>query len=200
MPRKVNQAPSDVFINVPFDGEYEPLYIAMIAGLCGLGLTPRCVLEISPHERRIDRIAGLVARCKFSVHDLSRVELSPKRPKCPRFNMPFELGLACGLSRLGNSHRWIVFESSNYRIQKSQSDLNGIDPYIHNSRPNGVLRGLANAFVRPRQPSVQELAKMYRDLRRRADLLKRLNIANDLYDTRGFQGLVLAATELGRNL
>jgi hypothetical protein len=30
-----------VFLNVPFDIEYSPLLIALIAGLTGLGRTPR---------------------------------------------------------------------------------------------------------------------------------------------------------------
>jgi len=32
-----NLAPSDVFINVPFDSQYEPLFLALIAGLVSLG-------------------------------------------------------------------------------------------------------------------------------------------------------------------
>jgi hypothetical protein len=36
----------DVFVNVPFDEAYEPLFIALIAGLTRMGLTPRSVLEI----------------------------------------------------------------------------------------------------------------------------------------------------------
>jgi hypothetical protein len=30
----------EAFLNVPFDGGYTPLYLAAIAGLCGLGLQP----------------------------------------------------------------------------------------------------------------------------------------------------------------
>ena len=42
----------------------------------------------------LERLFELIERCAFSVHDLSRVELSLHRPRVPRFNMPFELGLA----------------------------------------------------------------------------------------------------------
>ena len=46
----------------------------------------------------LERLFELIERCAFSVHDLSRVELSLHRPRVPRFNMPFELGLAVALS------------------------------------------------------------------------------------------------------
>jgi hypothetical protein len=41
-------APSDVFINVPFDPQHEKLFLALLAGLVGLGLNPRSVLEVPP--------------------------------------------------------------------------------------------------------------------------------------------------------
>ena len=41
-------APSDVFINLPFDSDYEPLFLAIIAGLVSLGLNPRSVIQIVP--------------------------------------------------------------------------------------------------------------------------------------------------------
>ena len=81
---------------MPFDGRYAPLYLAAIAGLCGLGLRPRGVVEIAGAQRRLERIHNLLERCPVSVHDLSRVEMSRG---VPRFNMPFELGLAVEMSR-----------------------------------------------------------------------------------------------------
>ena len=65
-----------------------------MAGLSALGLFPRATLEIPGGERRLDRIFDLIQTCASSLHDLSRVELDQKRPITPRFNMPFELGLA----------------------------------------------------------------------------------------------------------
>jgi hypothetical protein len=87
-------------------------------------------------------------------HDLSRVELDRSFPPTPRFNMPFELGLAIG----SRQHSWFVFESKTRRLQKSLSDLNGTDVYVHEGTPRGVFRELSNAFVRSkRQPTVQEM-------------------------------------------
>lgn len=81
-----------VFLNVPFDKEYSPLFIALIAGLTGLGRKPHCVLEVpSAGRNRLERIFSLMSSCGASIHDLSRVTPSGDL-HLPRFNMPFELG------------------------------------------------------------------------------------------------------------
>ncbi len=66
----------DVFINVPFDVEYREMYVALVAGLVGLGFRPRGVLEIPPNKDRLARLREVIGECGSSVHDLSRVELS----------------------------------------------------------------------------------------------------------------------------
>lgn len=111
--------------------------------------------------------------------------------------MPFELGMACAISRF-LKHDWLVFEARSFRIQKSLSDLNGFDPYIHGGRPRGVLNAVTNAFVRAgrSQPTVMELMKVYRSLEEGAKILKRVNATGDLYNARGFKDLVSLATEL----
>src|SRR3954453_3919281 len=86
--------PNSAFLNIPFDKEYESLYLAFIAGLSGFGLTPQTVLQIPGSHRRLDRLTKLISTCQYSFHDLSRVEPDHRRPRTPRFNMPFELGLA----------------------------------------------------------------------------------------------------------
>jgi len=50
---------------------------------------------------------------------------------------------------LDPNHHWIVLEEKPYRIQKSLSDLNGYDPYIHNGTVTGLLQALRNAFHNP---------------------------------------------------
>ena len=84
---------ASVFINVPYDEPYTDLFLALIAGLCSFGLDPRAALECASGERRLDRIFKLMMTCRYSLHDLSRVELDLGLPPTPRFNMPFELGL-----------------------------------------------------------------------------------------------------------
>src|ERR1700753_514883 len=88
--------------------------------------------------------------CEYAVHDLSRIELDRTKPRTPRFNMPFELGLsvAHGKSLKEGRHDWFVCESVNFRLAKSLSDLNGTDPYIHGGTVGGVFAQLCNMFVR----------------------------------------------------
>lgn len=35
-----------MFLNIPYDQRYNSLYVAFIAGLCGLGLNPHTTLEL----------------------------------------------------------------------------------------------------------------------------------------------------------
>jgi hypothetical protein len=83
-----------VFLNIPYDAQFERLYLAYIVGLTVLGFVPRATLGIPSGARRLERILSLIHSCRYSVHDLSRVQLDRHAPRTPRFNMPFELGLA----------------------------------------------------------------------------------------------------------
>jgi len=47
---------ANVFINVPFDNQYERLYLALIASIVGLGAYPRSTLEVPPTKDRLRRI------------------------------------------------------------------------------------------------------------------------------------------------
>ena len=177
-----------VFLNFPFDDEYEPLYVALIAGLTTLGLTPRCVLEIPPHRVRLDRLRTLIAGCGASVHDLSRVEPSGS-PPVPRFNMPFELGLTLGLHV--KAHRWFVLEAVRHRATRSLSDLGGYDVGVHGAEPEGMLRVIADAFgSRRRVASHADLTTLWRTLRAIA-----VHVRHDhggLFTPAAFADLVLA--------
>ena len=158
----------DVFLNIPFDEQFTELFIAYIAGLVALGLTPRASLEIPGGAARLDKITDLIGSCSQSVHDLSRVELDLNDPPTPRFNMPFELGIVIGLHRKGEGkHTWFVFEANERRLKlkKSLSDLAEADPYVHSGTAQGVLSELLNAFVRsPRQPTMREIELLFDSL------------------------------------
>lgn len=130
-----------VFLNVPFDRGYEPLFLSLIAGVVCLGLTPRSVIEIPEHGHgRIKRLQNLISQCGSSIHELSRVG-SP-----PRFNMPFELGLACALQNSDSRHNIIVLEKKPYRLQETLSDYNGRDPIIHNGSRERLLIAILDIF------------------------------------------------------
>jgi hypothetical protein len=189
------------FLNVPYDKQYEPLYLAFIAGLCGFGLTPRATVEIPGGARRLDRILSLIRECRHSFHDLSRVEIDRRHPPTPRFNMPFELGLTVALAiTRGRRHNWYVFEAKSRRLNKSLSDLDGTDPYIHGGEPRRLLLALTNALVRSRhQPTIAQLEQIYAELRRAARALKRELQTESLFEARPFHDLVVAATRSAQN-
>jgi hypothetical protein len=186
-----------VFLNIPYDAGFENLLLAYIAGISAFGFTPRATLEIPFGERRLDRILSLIRQSRYSVHDLSRVQLDQKAPRTPRFNMPFELGLAVALAKSEHpDHAWIVCEAVPHRIKKSLSDLDGTDAYIHGGTVAGVFRELGNAFVGSRrQPTVTEMSQIYRLLRAQfSGILKKAG-ARDAFNARVFKELcVLAST------
>jgi hypothetical protein len=187
------------FINIPYDRQYESLYLAFIAGLSGFGLVPRATVEIPSSDRRLDRIVKLIRECQYSFHDLSRVQLDRQKPPTPRFNMPFELGLAVDWALVSDpKHQWFVFESRSHRLQKSLSDLNGTDPYVHNAEADGVLRGLMNALTRKvHRPTFAELNGIHSDLREAARNI-RLEGAGSLFEPRPFHDLSVLARRLAQ--
>lgn len=197
MPRRIANVTRDaVFLNIPYDQRFRALYMAYIAGLVHLGLEPRVTLGIPSGIRRLDRIAALIEGCRYSIHDLSRVELDRNPPfTTPRFNMPFELGLAVAWERANpTKHTWFVFEEKPFRIQKSLSDLNGTDPQIHAGQVSGVLRELRNVFRRTRnQPTVPEMMKTFRTVSRRCAVILAAAGATSLFEARAFQDLCFEA-------
>lgn len=165
-----SQKPADrVFLNIPYDDKFESLFLAFISGICAFGFVPRATLEIATSSRRLDRILDLIRECRYSIHDLSRVQLDDTAPRTPRFNMPFELGLSVAheKSTPGKNHQWFVCESEKFRLPKSLSDLNGTDAFIHDGTIAGLFRELCSMFRRPgRQPTVQQMWQIYRKLRK----------------------------------
>jgi hypothetical protein len=186
----------EVFLNVPYDRKFENLFLAYIAGISAFGLVPRATLEIPSSSRRLEKILELIETCRYSLHDLSRVELDPNAPRTPRFNMPFELGLAVAnhaKARVG-VRQWFVCEARPLRLLKSLSDLNGTDPYIHDGTIVGVFRELCNIFAKPqRQPTVQQMGRIYREMRRNLPAILRKSASDSLYTTRVFKDLSVAA-------
>ena len=180
-----------VFLNIPYDKEFEDLYVAYIVGLTQLGLRVNATLAI-PNQGRLETIIALIAKCNFSIHDLSRIELSKG---VPRFNMPVELGLALYRSYVTRGkHRVYIFESKLYRAQRSTSDINGIDPQIHRGTAKGVMAGLRNIFRQPRDvTTVPEMLISYRAVKRKLPELRLHAGGKSLFEASVFQDLTLAA-------
>lgn len=185
-----------VFLNIPYDPQFTRQYLAYITAVSALSLVPEATLGIAGN-RRLDRIASLIERCAFSIHDLSRVQLDRQVPRTPRFNMPFELGLAVAWAQAHPQHKWFVFESMRRRLNKSLSDLDGTDPYIHSGTVRGIMREVCNAFVSPvKQPTVPQMMQMYRELRRDSPRILKNAGAHSLFTARVFSDLCLAAAAL----
>jgi len=135
-----------VFINCPFDQDYWPLFEALVFSLVDAGFTPRCALEAPDSgEARIWRIRDLIKGSRYSVHDISRVELSQE---LPRFNMPFELGFDLGCRVFGSGRdrqkRSLILDSKRYRYQQLLSDIAGQDIRAHEGSPDRIIEVVRN--------------------------------------------------------
>lgn len=188
--------PNSVFLNIPYDEEFHKLYLAYVVGIYQLGLIPYLASGIPGEERRLDRVLALIKSCRYSIHDLSRVEVSVSPPATPRFNMPLELGMTITWAGLyPRRHSWSVWESTPFRLQKSISDLNGTDPNIHHGTVEGVLSGLRNAFVLRDAPPISRMMKAYGLVERR---MKRILVSagtRNLYAATVFKELCFVALE-----
>jgi len=176
--------------------------LAYIAAISAFGFTPRATLEIPFGQRRLDRILMLIRQSRYSIHDLSRVQLDRNKPRTPRFNMPFELGLTVALEKTAHpDHEWVVCEAVARRINKSLSDLDGTDAYIHGGTIKGVFREIGNAFVgSKRQPSVKEMMQIYRVLRAQLEEILSNAGAADPFNARVFKELCLWASKAADEL
>tara|TARA_R110000782_G_scaffold129099_1_gene220668 strand:+ start:1691 stop:2308 length:618 start_codon:yes stop_codon:yes gene_type:complete len=131
-----------VFINCPFDREYWPVFEAIVFTIVDAGFVPRCALEEPDSgEVRVQRIQRIVETSKYSLHDISRVELTPEYP---RFNMPFELGIDLGC-RIYGQHamkrkRCLILDTERYRYQQFFSDIAGQDIRAHQNSPDLVIK------------------------------------------------------------
>jgi len=191
--------PVAVFLNVPYDKEFSSLYVAYIVGLYQLNLVPHLASEVPGGKRRLNRVFELIQSCRYSIHDLSRVEISPAPAAAPRFNMPLELGMTITWEILNpDHHTWFVWESEPFRLQRSASDLDGTDPYIHEGTPEGVLRELRNAFSRDNAPSVPEMLTVYRFVDKHFDSILLRNGTSNPYDRSVFNELCRFSSSLAR--
>jgi hypothetical protein len=140
----------NVFINCPFDVDYQPLFRALVFAVQDYGLVPRSALERDDgSEVRIEKIRRIVAESQFAIHDISRTELD-EATGLPRFNMPLELGIFLGAKWFGaEEHRrksCVIFDRERYRYQAFCSDIAGQDIRAHRCEERELIRGVRNAL------------------------------------------------------
>jgi hypothetical protein len=138
-----------VFINCPFDVEYQPLFRALVFAVLDCGFVARCALERDDgSEVRIEKIRRIIGESAFGIHDISRTELDADTA-LPRFNMPLELGLFLGAKYYGGEGHarksCVIFDRERYRYQTFCSDLAGHDIRPHSEAPQEVIRGVRDA-------------------------------------------------------
>lgn len=166
----------NVFVNCPFDDEYTPLFEAMIFTILDCGFRPLCArARMNSAELRLDKILDMIRDSRFSIHDLSRTALDA-RSSLPRFNMPFELGIALGCSRFGAGKQRLksimVLDARRHRYQRFISDIAGQDISEHrNSVPRiiTVVRDWLRTESGVEMPGAEFIVQHYRAFRRAID-------------------------------
>jgi hypothetical protein len=116
-----------------------------------------------------------------------------------RFNMPFELGIAFTLGRIGGTHKIVLLEARRYRLQKTLSDLNGIDPGIHEGTVKGIISCVLSSLAKPAaNPDPTAVKRVYDQLHKVIRVLKRNHNRKTVYSRAIFQELVSGAARLAR--
>lgn len=137
-----------VFINCPFDKDYEPILQAMLFCIVYLGFQPRLATELTDSaEDRLSKICTLIETSKYSIHDLSRCQATKNR-QISRLNMPFELGIDYGCRKYFGSGRTekriLILEEKQFRYRTAISDLSGCDIQAHDGKFEQALRKVRN--------------------------------------------------------
>lgn len=138
----------NVFVNCPFDREFQHILKAILFCLVRFGLKPRIATESSnAGVSRIDKITDLIRESRYSVHDLSRCQALVVGEHY-RMNMPFELGMDFGCCRYGGapmqSKKILILEEQPYRYQAAISDLAGVDIEPHEGNYRFAVRNVRN--------------------------------------------------------
>ena len=138
----------NVFVNCPFDKDYEHILQAILFCLVWFRLRPRIATERSDAaEPRIEKILELIKSSRYSIHDLSRCQASQVGEHY-RLNMPFELGMDFGCRHYGgspfSSKVILILEEKPYRYQAAISDLAGSDIAPHKGNYKTAVRKVRN--------------------------------------------------------
>jgi hypothetical protein len=137
-----------VYINCPFDGEYRPIFEALVFAVLDCGCVARCALELEDGTQvRIDKIERLIGACRLGIHDISRTQLD-ERWSLPRFNMPLELGIFLGAKRFGTGEQrnkqGLILDRESERYQKFCSNIAGNDIRSHNGSARDAVKLVRN--------------------------------------------------------
>jgi hypothetical protein len=136
-----------VFLNCPFDDGYRPLLHAALFAIQDCGFIARTALEdVGSGETRLDKIVRIIGGSRYSIHDISRVEVGADNP-LPRFNMPFECGLSFGAAAFSHPARaqgrdLLVLAGEPFQDKRTLSDLAGQDAKYHGGSTSELIRAV----------------------------------------------------------
>ena len=183
------------FINLAYVASNDELYLGLLASLAGFGLTPVAALHDPGSDPQLSRIYRMIEESSISFHDLSYVSLDPPTPRTPRFNMPFELGLAVAVALSANrQHQWFLLEKVAHRAAKSLSDISGVNVQMHDGRAVSVLKAVSNALARQSQrPTLEQLNAIYSDVAAKAQRLKSQEGWSNIFMAAPFKDLRIVA-------
>lgn len=122
----------------------------MLFAIYDCGFVGRIALEdAGTGQPRIDKILEIIAACRFSIHDLSRVERSRVTP-LPRLNMAFECGVFLGARVFGSARHQakdlLVLDSKPHQYKQTMSDIAGQDGAAHENDPHKAI-GCVRSFL-----------------------------------------------------
>src|SRR4051794_11626672 len=146
----------------------------MIFTIFDCGFRPVCARErMNSAQMRLDKILGMIRDSQYSIHDLSRTALDPHF-SLPRFNMPFELGIAVGCSRFGagkqRAKSILIVDARRHRYQRFISDIAGQDISEHRNRVPRLIE-VVRDWLRTESrltdiPSAEFIVRRYRAFRK----------------------------------
>lgn len=146
-----------VFVNCPFDRDYDAILQAILFVITYFGFEARIARERNDSgEHRLAKIAELIEKSRFSIHDLSRSR-ARKKGEYARHNMPFELGMDFGCRQFGQAHhaakQILVLADKRYDYAIALSDLAGNDIQSHGGKFDRAIRCVRNWLVNDAQAS-----------------------------------------------
>jgi hypothetical protein len=175
-----------VFLNIPYSRSYERLMVALTTAVIVTEAEPMLTFKlVEVGEGRLRRIMQALESSQISIHDLSYGHCRPAR-----FNMPFELGLAYAERYRTGDHEVHVLEARPYRLQRTLSDLNGIDPKIHHRKPARAIHAVLGITRRPDgNPSTARVLALFERVWRKLVPQLREDFSEDLFEREIYEEL-----------
>ncbi|MGH8772079.1 MAG: hypothetical protein ACREV2_13020, partial [Burkholderiales bacterium] len=141
-----------VFINCPFDPTYKSLLDALLFAIHDCGFIARIALEdVGTGQVRVDKLRELIAKSRYSIHDLSLAENSAAKG-LPRLNMAFECGLFLGAKYFGvGKHKkkdMLVLGRDQHQYKQAMSDIAGQDGAGHENEPPQLIKCVRGFLAR----------------------------------------------------